>query len=327
MIKKIFEELKVFGFKHFLYRVVYKIFKSEKYFSLFLMEREKKYNKLSSDQYILELQRIYSLYMRRKLDLNNVNTFTEKIQWLKIYDNTDIKMKLADKIAVTEWVKDKIGEKYLVPKLGKWNNFDEINFEQLPNRFCLKMNHGSSMNYLVEDKNKMCKKEAQRNFYWWLKRPFWALSFEPQYRYMPRIILAEKYIEELDGNLYDYKIHCFNGTPKFIQCIGDRNLKKHTGYQKNYDIEWNELEWTFEDYPKFTYCIPKPSKLTEMLDIATTLSSGFIYVRVDLYEIDDKVIFGEMTFTPASGIYPYRGSWTAIKDKELGDLMVLPDKI
>jgi hypothetical protein len=234
-------------------------------------------------------------------------------------------MKLSDKDAVADWIKDKIGEKYLIPKLGKWNSFDEIDFDKLPNNFCLKMNHGSSMNYLVKDKNRMDKKEAKKNFSYWLKSPFWALSFEPQYRYIPRVILAEKYIEELDGKLYDYKIFCFNGVPKFILCIGDRDLKKHMGYEKIYDTEWNELDWTFEDYHRFTYCIPKPNKLTEMLNVATTLSEGFTFVRVDLYEIRGEVIFGEMTFTPGSGLFRYHGTWTANKDEELGDLLVLPN--
>lgn len=131
-------------------------------------------------------------------------------------------------------------------------------------------------------------------------------------------------MRELDHSLYDYKIHCFNGRPAFIQCIGDRDLARHAGCQNNFDMEWNKLDWTFEDYPEFPYEVPKPQRLDKMIAYAEKLSAGFAYVRVDLYEIDNRVYFGEMTFTPASGLYPYRGTWTRELDERLGGWLRLP---
>ena len=138
-------------------------------------------------------------------------------------------------------------------------------------------------------------------------------------------IIAEKYIEQLDGQLYDYKFHCFNGKPIFIQCIGGRDLKKHTGFQNNYSLKWEKLDWTFEDYPQFPYNVEKPKALQEMIEIAERLSKDFLYVRIDLYDLKEKVLFGEMTFTPASGIYPYKGTWTKEKNAEIGRYLNLPN--
>ncbi len=256
------------------------------------------------------------------LQLDHPRLFTEKIQWMKLYDSTYEKTRLADKYLVREWIKETIGERYLVPLLGVWDRFEDIEFDKLPENYVLKCNHGSGMNLVV--KNNLDKEKAKESFDKWMNINYaFCAGLEMHYADMPRKIIAEKYIEEMDGSLYDYKIHCFGGEPKFIQCIGDRDLKKHTGYQMNYDTEWHELDWTFEDYPRFPYEVEKPVCLEEMLDVAKKLSAGFSYVRVDLYEIKGKVLFGEMTFTPASGNYRYRGSFTRDVDMRLGEMIEL----
>ncbi len=323
------KEISEIGMRGMLYHVSSKMSKQnrEKYQTLYYCELDKYYSRMDQDELAIALQTKYEEAMGSKLNYISPKTFTEKIQWMKIFDSTSQKERLADKYMVREWVGRKIGEEHLVPLIGAWDRFEDIDFSTLPQSFCLKTNHGSAMNLVVKDKWEFNEKTAKKLFYWWLMRPFWAWSLELHYRNIPRKIIAEKYIEEIGGGgLYDYKFHCFHGKPQFIQCIGDRNLTAHTGYQQNFDLDWNKLDWTFEDYPAFPYCIPRPECLEEMGKIAEILSSEFNYVRVDLYEISGKVYFGEMTFTPASGIYPYKGTWTEKKDYELGKMLLLPDK-
>lgn len=240
------------------------------------------------------------------MDFSNPVAFTEKSQWLKLYDATTVKTQLADKYRVREWIVKTIGEKYLVPLLGVWERFDDIEFSKLPNSFVLKMNHGSGMYLIVKDKSDFDIDLARKKYNAWVKRPFEAQGFEIHYRPIPKRIIAEKYITEMADTLYDYKFHCFNGKPVFIQCIGDRNYSAHTGNQNNYDLTWNKLDWIFEDYPAFTHDVPRPEHLDEMVEVATKLSKDFRYVRVDLYDLPSQVLFGEMTFTPGNGMYPYK---------------------
>lgn len=218
------------------------------------------------------------------------------------------------------------GGKHLVPLINQWKTAEEIDFESLPSDYVLKLNHGCAMNVTVRNVKNQGEnlKDVKNKLHWWLKTPYWAESIEPQYRYINRRIIAERYIEEMDGSLYDYKLHCFHGEPVFIQCIGERDLKSHSGFQMNYDLCWNRLPWTFSDYPDFQHEVKKPETLNQMIQIARILSDGVPYVRVDLYEINGNVLFGEMTFTPYSGFYNYRGTWNADRDLELGRLIRLP---
>ena len=293
------------------------------YRGLYWNRLEKYYLETNEEQMKECLKQKYEKVMDTVLDFAHPRTFTEKIQWMKFFDCTSQKTRLADKYAVRKWIDETIGAEYLVPLLGVWESFTDIDFDLLPQSFCLKTNHGSGMNCVVKDKSKVNMKEEGRVFQWWMDCPFWIGTIETQYKNIQHKIIAEKYIEEMDGELYDYKFHCFNGKPMFVQCIGGRDLKKHTGYQMNFDLDWKPLDWIFEDYPAFPYDVQKPECLTEMIRIAEKLSSEFSYVRVDLYEISGKVFFGEMTFTPASGMYPYKGTWTREKDLELGDKLQL----
>ena len=297
--------------------------KREKYKTLYCMGLDRVYRKMPGREFAQYLRKRYKSVMKKDLSYSNPRTFTEKIQWIKMHDSGMKKTILADKYAVREWISKKIGEEYLVPVLGVWDSFEQIDFDSLPDAFCLKTNHGSAMSYVVKDKNNMDIREAEEFLKWWIKRPFWVFSLEPHYRKINRKIIAEKYIEDSDGSLYDYKIHCFGGEPVFVQCIGDRELMEHKGFQANFDLDWNKLDWSFETYPSFPHDVPKPECLDEMLSVARKLSKDFSYVRVDLYEIEGKVYFGEMTFTPASGFYPYKGTWTPEKDRQLGRLIDL----
>lgn len=277
---------------------------------------------LKDEEYFEYLPLWYWDIMNVIPDLDNPMTFTEKIQWLKSKGVTPVMSKLADKYEVRTWIEEKIGTQYLIPILGVWDSCEGIDFNNLPNKFVLKCNHGSGMNIVIRDRDLLDVNQTVSMLSKWLSEDFSLRTLEMQYKFINRKIIAEQYIEELSGNLYDYKFHCFEGTPKFIECIGDRNISTHEGFQRNYDLDWNELQWTFEDYPRFNHKVDRPENLEEMIQIARTLSQGFPYVRVDLYDLGTKVYFGEMTFTPASGVGVYKGSWSKIKDKELGKYII-----
>lgn len=285
------------------------------------------YANLSPDLYNAELRLWYRNVTGRLLDLKNPRTFNEKLNWMKLYDRNPLKTRLADKYLVRDWVKERIGEDHLIPLLGVWDDFESIDFDALPERFVLKCNHGSGSNVIVKDKSTLDMDDARAMFQAWMSVD-WAhvFGFELHYSDITKKIIAEEFIEELSGNLYDYKIHCFGGEPKFIQCIGDRDPRAHTAHQIFYDFEWNDIGWTFEDYPRFPRQVDKPDCLNEMYDIAKALSRDFPYVRVDLYDLKGRILFGEMTFTPLSGAYVYRGTFTPLKDLELGEMIDLRRK-
>lgn len=261
-------------------------------------------------------------YYDEKLDLKNPRTFNEKIQWMKLYDSTPIKTRLADKYLVRDWVKKKIGEQYLVPLLGVWDGYDEIDFDSLPQKFVLKCNHGSGMNYIVKDKDFIDHVEMRRKFSQWMKENYaFKGMFELQYKDIHPKIIAECYLEELDGNLMDYKIHVFNGKSKFVQIIGDRDFVHHEGKQLFLSPEWTPVDIERESYGHYDKIPPKPQNFEKMIQIAEKLAEGFNYVRVDLYNLNGKIIFGEMTFTPASGF----GEWGGSFGEKMGEWIELPN--
>ena len=246
------------------------------------------------------------LHGQGDLDIDNPNSFNEKIQWIKLHDITPLMTKLADKYLVREWIIEKIGEQYLVPLLGVWDRFDEINFEELPDRFVLKCNHGSGMNLVVKDKKTFDRAEAKTKFDCWMATNFaFMKGFELQYKDIPRKIIAEEYIEQMDKDMLDFKIHCFRGEPKIIQVIGSRDQARHTAKEGFFDLSWNPVDLMYHTYDSYETLPEKPDNLDEMLRIARELSEEFRYVRVDIYDISGKILFGEMTFTPASGY----GKW------------------
>lgn len=259
------------------------------------------------------------------LNLENPLTFNEKIQWLKLYGNVELMSELADKYRVREYVAERVGECYLIPLLGVWDNFDDIDFDKLPNQFVLKCNHGCEYNIIVKNKEDFNIERAKTKMNRWLSEDYGLEGgFETQYSLIPRKIVAETYIEQIDGDLYDYKIHCFNGEPRYIQVIGGRDLEKHKGFQMIFDLDWNEQYFTLSYYPKFEHRIEKPKELGEMLDVSRKLSNGQVYARVDLYVLESGVKFGEITFTPGSGAYPYNEFWRKEDNELLGKLIKLP---
>lgn len=294
-------ELERFGLRELFYHVLFSITLSEKYRYKMLKLKDKYYDQLTSDQMAEEVINQYVSVTGDKFDISKPETFNQWIQWIKIYDNNERKAMMSDKYMVRKFVKKTIGEDHLVPLLGVWNHFNEIDFDALPNSFCLKLNHGCAMNYIVKEKEKMDLQEAKRLFTYWEDLPFYCFSLELQYKNIKRKVLAEKYIEEMDGNLYDYKIHCFNGEPQIIQVIGDRDLVHHKGKEAFFDTSWKRNNLMYNTYAQYEKDPKKPKSLEVMIEIARKLSANFNYVRVDLYDVNGKIYFGEMTFTPASG--------------------------
>ena len=262
----------------------------------------KYFSNLKEKDYNNGLKIWYKTITKKKLNLENPITYTEKIQWIKLYDIDNLKTNLSDKYLVREWVKKKIGDKYLIPLLGVWDKFNDIDFNKFPNKFVLKCNHGSGMNIIVLDKNKFNISEAKKNVDYWMKINYaFYNGLELQYKDIKRKIIAEEYIENTDNNIIDYKIWCFDGKIEVIMVISERNkIKEYAFYDKN----WNLLPFYYSKYQEKKF--EKPKNLNELLNISKILSKNFKHVRTDFYILNNGTIkFGEMTFTPNSGIVDF----------------------
>ena len=271
----------------------------------------------------IEAELIVWFYANTKyyLNLEEPKTFNEKIQWMKIFDSTLLKTKLADKYLVREYVKEKIGEKYLVPLLGVWDDFDEIDFDKLPNSFVLKANHGCGWNIIVKDKSKFEIDVAREKFNIWMNSNF-AFKFGLELHYLnikPKII-AEKYMENDNNDLYDYKVFCFNGKAESIMFLSERKTGLKMAF---FDLNWNKLPFTYT-FPYNPDNIPRPKNLDLLISLSEKLSEGFAHVRVDFYILNDGSLkFGELTFSSASGSC----KWNPPEQNRIyGDLIKLPYK-
>ena len=250
------------------------------------------------------------LRFRRNLDLKNPKTLADKVSYIELHEQSPLASKCTDKWEVRSYVFSKGLGHILVPEVGgPWKSFDEIDFQKLPDSFVLKATHGCKMNYIVENKADLnigdCKKEANR----WLGTTYGTYSMEPHYISIPHRIYAEKYLGEV-SKLVDYKFHCINGEPEFILVITDRkpdgdkamSVKIHM-----MDTNWNHIDEVvgFNNETAGDGNIPEPKHLKEMVECARILSKDFKFVRVDLYDTSDGILFGELTFTPAACVFPY----------------------
>ena len=256
-----------------------------------------------SDKSYLKL--LYWDRFKKKLDLNNPKSFNEKLQWLKLYDRNPEYTNLVDKYEAKKIVSKIIGDKYLIPTLGVWENFDNIDFDKLPNEFVLKCTHDSGGLVIIKDKSNMDRKLAKKLLVKALKRNFFYPGREWPYKNIRPRIIAEKYMStDNSEELNDYKFMCFNGKCEMCFTCTERFSSDEVKVTF-FDLEWNELP--FERYHKKSDIhIPKPSKLDEMIHLAELLAKGIDFVRVDFYEIEGAVYFGEMTFYPGSGLEPFQ---------------------
>lgn len=236
--------------------------------------------------------------MGYSLDLKHPKTFNEKIQWMKLCDRNPLYSKLADKFEVREFVAETIGSSYLNKLIGVFESPVEIDWSSLPKKFALKTTHGCAWNIICEDKEKLDIDNTIAKLKDWLSQNYYNGWREWQYKnIVPRIII-EEYLEgdpELD--LVDYRVFCTNGEPQIIQV----ELNTHTHHTRGFfDRNWNNLRFSY-NYPQINIEMPRPELLSEMLFLSSRLSANLKFCRVDFFINQDKLIFGEMTFTPVAG--------------------------
>lgn len=262
---------------------------------------------------------LYYNYSGRYPNIENPVLFSEKMQWLKLYYYNPIMEIVADKYEARNFIKQK-GYAHLLNKLIQvFDKVEDINLDELPNKFVLKATHGSGWNLIVKDKTKINWFVWKRILKSWLKHNIFWNGREWVYKNMKPKLVCEQYLEDKSGGLMDYKFHCFHGEPKFIQANNGRGQKVHA--QNFYNLNW-ELEPFGKDLTPLPHVkIPKPHCFEEMLKIASDLASDFLYVRVDFYEVNQKIIFGELTFFPASGMPDFK---PPEYDEVWGKLLTLP---
>lgn len=253
--------------------------------------------------------------------LINPKTFNEKVQWLKLNDSSQLKTICADKYAVRKIVAEKIGKKYLVPFLGNWERYEDIDFSKLPEEMIFKSTTGSGRYKIIRNKMNINYEDLKESMDMWQKLPYGYAGMEIHYLDIPRKIICEKLLNMTGPSVVDYKIHCFNGNAMIVEYMSDR--KNNSYCESWFDTRWNKLNIIIDADNAFNHKeIPDPPEnLEEMIKIANILSKDFIYVRVDLYEIDGDIYFGELTFTPANGYDEWEGNESQIL---VGDLLRLP---
>lgn len=278
--------------------------------------------RLRPEQYRGALEQWYRLTTGRDANLDDPRTLGEKIQWLKLWDSTPEKGRLADKYLVREWVTEKVGERYLMPLLGVWDSPDEIDFGVLPERFVLKCTHGSGWNVVVKDKSVLDVAETRRKLARWLSiREAMTGGFELHYEFCEPRVIAEGYMEDDSGGLRDYKFVCLNGEPQFVLAIQGRFTGEESGA---YDARtWGPMPFAYGYRVGVPGDVPRPSCLDEMRSLAKRLAAGFPFARVDFYEVDDEVRFGEITFTGANGLSSFA---PVCYDEFYGQRLSLPEK-
>lgn len=285
----------------------------------FLSSLVKCFGFLLPDKIYLKWQ--YYLLMRKKLDLRNPILFSEKLQWLKLNDRNPLYTTMVDKYAVKEYVGEKIGFQYIIPTLGIWDRFEDIEWDELPDKFVLKTTHGGGGTgvVIIDKKKDLNKIKAGHILNRSLKDRGFLRNREWPYKNVPRKIIAEEFLSDgTDKNLDDYKFYCFNGKVKYVLVVKGRNT-----LNKTYDYftpAWDHLEFCDEGIVNASEVPEKPELLEKMLEIAEILSHNIPHVRVDMYYVNKNIYFGELTFYDASGFVKYKPEGT---DKKLGDLLVL----
>lgn len=265
------------------------------------------------------LRLVFRAELGYPLDLKDPVTYNEKLQWIKLYDRNPDYTIYADKYLVREYIKNKIGEKYLIPLVGVYDTVDDIDWEMLPNRFVLKCTHGSGCNIICRNKAQLNIDEAKKKLKKWMRKSWYWFGREWAYKNIKPRIICEEFLETPDGNTpTDYKFMCFNGQPKLIQVHQDR-YGHHT--KDFYDMDWNKTNISSGGVPNSSKSVPKPSSYAEMLEISKQLSAGMPYARIDLYDQDGRVFFGEITMYPTSGFAPFNSYEV---DKTLGSWIQLP---
>lgn len=255
----------------------------------------------SSEKY---LRVYYRMMTGEKLNLDSPVTFQEKTQWLKLHNTDPLYTKLVDKYAVRQFVADRVGEEYLIPLLGVYDNFDEIDFGKLPNRFVLKSTHDSGSVVICKDKKTFDIKSARNKLRKSLKKNYFWEGREYPYKNVPPRIVAEEYMEDTEtGELTDYKFFCFNGKPEFIFVASERFSGDGIPKFTYFDMDFNMLPICSKGH-KNSDKLKKPRCFEEMVGVLKQLCIDVPFVRIDLYTINNRVYFGEYTFHHDGGVVP-----------------------
>lgn len=289
-----------------------------KYFKIFLVTILSKFYFIPDKPY---LKVVYRLMMNRKLNLDNPRTFNEKIQWLKLYDRKPEYTMMVDKAAVKEYVAHIIGEEHIIPTIGVYNNFDEIDFEKLPEQFVMKCTHDSGGLVICRNKLKLDIKAAKKKINFYLRRRYFYCWREWPYKGVKPRIIVEKYMEDKDGGeLHDYKLLCFNGKVKCSFVCLDRN--RSGGLRVDfYDSNWTKMPFE-RHYHNSETNTPRPVNYKKMVTFTELLSQDISFTRIDYYEVNGNLYFGEITFYPGSGIEEFTPEeW----DYTLGSWIQLPE--
>lgn len=299
------------------------------------LKHVKRLSQLIPDSLFIQLR--YFAKFHRLPNLRNPVRFSEKLQWLKLNDRQPIYSRMVDKYEVKVIVRERLGDSYVVPNLGIWGTFDEIDFDALPEQFVLKCTHDSGGIVICNDRATFDFDAARRKINHSLGRNYYYGGREWPYRNVVPRVLAERYLptwntstgddlkpprEHIHEGIIDYKFYCFNGEPTFLYV--SRGLHDHATAQMDFlTLDWKPTSFSRSDYARFTQLPDRPSNLEHMIEVARELAGGIPFVRVDLFQHLGKVIFSEMTFTPVSGMMQLD---PPDADAELGNLLVLPRK-
>lgn len=295
-----------------------------------MMNKKKIYSKvlqILTELWGIETAKKFDAKIRfhRDVDLKNPKTLADKVCYIELFDQHPMASECSDKNAVREYVKQRGYSQNLIPLVGgPWENFSEIDFEKLPNAFVLKATHGCKMNYMVPNKMELDYDECKKTVDLWLNTTYGIYSVEPHYAQIPHRIIAEQYLGEM-SSMVDYKFHCLNGIPQFVLVVNNR--KAECGKPMHVELSLYDTDWApIEGLQKSNFEVPsktlieKPICLSYMIQMARDLAKDFKFVRVDLYEINGQVYFGELTFSPACGVFPY---FDDIFNNKMGELLKL----
>lgn len=311
--------MKIKRYLNSLYKVI-----TNKDYRFLILSGQGFYDNMDDEAY---LKRKYKACMGKELNLDSPQTFNEKLQWLKLHACKPEYTMMVDKYAVRKYIANTIGKEYLIPLLGVWDNPDDIDFDSLPNQFVLKCNHNSGLGMCIcKDKNKLDIAKVKAELRKGLQQDYYLSNREWPYKNVARKIIAEKFMEDDNDNadlgLIDYKFFCFNGTPKFAY-VAQGAAKAYKSKINMMDLEWKSMPFQRTDHPQFEKVPDKPINFQKMVELSKILAKDIPFVRVDFYEINSKLFFGELTFFPGSGYIPFEPEeW----DYKLGEWIRLPMK-
>lgn len=272
------------------------------------------------DRFFIKI--LFRLRMGYKLNLDNPQTYSEKLQWLKLYNRKPEYTKMVDKVSAKEYVASIIGEEYIIPTIGVWDRVEDIDWDTLPNQFVLKCTHDSGGLVICSDKSKLDITRAKRDLKRGLKRNFYSQNREWPYKNVTHRIIGEQYMVDESGyELKDYKFFCFDGIPKAMFIATDRGVAGTETKFDFFDMDFNHLPFT-NGHPNSDKPVKKPTGFEEMKRLASALSKDIPHARIDFYDINGKIYFGEITFFHWSGTTPFEPmEW----DYKFGEWIELPN--